>query len=68
MVFLLAGIVLAAAGVFVAGTLWVLPLEWWGANKDAVQAFVLPFDAVGRIDRLGVRRLAQLGAVPADAD
>jgi Pentapeptide repeats (8 copies) len=69
MVFLLVGIVLGVAGLVVAGTLSVLPLEWWGANKDAVQAIALPVGAVGAMIALvfaGWRSWAQFKQMQTD--
>ena len=54
MVLVMVVFVVAVAGLVVAGTLWVLPLEWWGANKDAVQTFVLPFGATGALVALAL--------------
>jgi hypothetical protein len=64
-------IVTTAACLVVTGTLSVLPLKWWAANKDDIQAFVLPFGAIGALVALTFaawRSWAQFQQTQTDAD
>lgn len=69
MAFVVVMVVVTAVCLLAAGTLWVLPLPWWAANKDAIQAFVLPFGAVGALVALafaGWRSWAQFQQTQTD--